>query len=348
MEDHRLTTGLHRFSVGRPSRTVFQTLRTDDVRPKERFDFWREMVIRGADLERSSMDPPPAFAGWVTSLGTPTGEFHHAGSEPYAARRLPRHIRRDGSEELALFLVQSGTIRRRHEGDRDVHALPGDFFLFDAARESQVVFSRCQLIQIDIPRDRLSAAVGDVPAASRVTDALRVSTLATLLRTQLNLLPKILGDLSATESALALQATEALAVTVLGGAFRGNAGVSVAEDAANTRAHGLFLAACRFIDGELAHPNLDAAMVAHALDCSRSSLYRAFAIRNRSVGEYIRRARLERLRDLLEQSIPEQTVGELAARCGLYDTPNVSRMFRAEFAITPSEARYRPPAAGTE
>jgi hypothetical protein len=96
---------------------------------------------------------------------------------------------------LTLFLVQGGAIRGRHEGDSDVHALPGDFFMFDAARASEVGFSRCQLIQLDIPRDRLRAMVGDVPAASRVTDALRVSMLATLLRAQLDLLPKILGGL---------------------------------------------------------------------------------------------------------------------------------------------------------
>jgi AraC-like DNA-binding protein len=107
----------------------------------------------------------------------------------------------------------------------------------------------------------------------------------------------------------------------------------------HSRADALFLAACRWIEKELKHPGLGAAMVAQALQCSRTRLYRAFARNHQSVGKYIRQARLARLRHLLEQSPPDISIGDLAARCGLYDTPNVNRMFRAEFGIAPSEAR---------
>jgi AraC-like DNA-binding protein len=104
----------------------------------------------------------------------------------------------------------------------------------------------------------------------------------------------------------------------------------------------LFLAACHFIDRELRHPGLDADKVANALQCSRSSLYRAFALNNQAVSKYIRQARLARLRQLLERAPPGLSVGDLAAHCGLYDTPNVNRMFRAEFSIAPSDVRLLP------
>jgi transcriptional regulator GlxA family with amidase domain len=59
------------------------------------------------------------------------------------------------------------------------------------------------------------------------------------------------------------------------------------------------------------------------------------------VKKYIRQTRLARLRQLLEHSPAGLSIGDLAARCGLYDTQNVNRMFRAEFSVTPSEVRFR-------
>jgi AraC-like DNA-binding protein len=327
------------FSTGRPARTVFQTLRMDGIRPAERFDYWQEMVIRGAELERTSAEAHPVFEGRITSLATPTGEFHQGYSSPYITRRQPRHIRRDGGEDLALYLVQEGSVRHRQDKDRDVSVMPGEFLLLDMARASESSLGCCKLIELDLSPCRLRDALGTIPAPSLVTDALRASKLAPLIRTHLAALPEILETMSEAEQAFALRATEDFAVSILQGAFFTASGAAFADANKQPSAHALFLAASRLIDSELSHPHLGAAMVARALGCSRATLYRAFACNGQSVGQYIRRMRLARLRRLLEQSPPTASIAELAARCGLYDTPNLNRMFRAEFAMTPSQAR---------
>jgi AraC-like DNA-binding protein len=329
----------HVFSSGRPSRTVFQRLHLDDIRPAERFDYWQEMVIQGAELERTSTEDYPVFNAWIMSLGTPTGEFHHGHADPYIARRQPRHIRRDDREELALYWVQEGVVRQHQDRERDVRIMPGEFLLFDMARASEFSLSRCKLTQIDISPRMLRAELGTIPAAHLVTDALRTSRLTSLLKNQLALLPAILGGMSEAERALSLRTTESLAITILKGAFFDARGATLFDASHHAQANALWVAACRFIDQELRHPDLDVAMVANALRCSRASLYRAFALNNQSVNKYIKQTRLARLRQLLERAPPDVSIGDLAARCGLYNSQNVTRMFREAFSITPSEAR---------
>lgn len=342
MEGDRAYVSLHRFSEGRPRHTVFQSLSTLAIPPAQQYDYWREMVIRGADLPRPSPFQRQGFKAEVTSLATASGELHYAQSDGFRAHRSPARVRADGDDELALFFIRSGRLLMRQEGDQDLHALPGDFFLYDAGRASELFVEPAHLVQIDLSREAMTARFGGVPPASRVAQALRLSKLTPLLSTQLILLPQLLDSLTDPERVAALDATTALATEVLQGALSHQPGGRLFEEsrlASGPQTGGLFLAACRYIEAKLTHPNLDAAMVAQALGCSRSTLYRSFARNGCAVSDYIRATRLKRLRSLLESAPSTVPIGELAARCGLYDTPNVSRLFRAAFAITPSEAR---------
>ena len=95
----------------------------------------------------------------------------------------------------------------------------------------------------------------------------------------------------------------------------------------------------RFIELNLADPNLNAARVAKAVNCSRAKLYRAFAAEETAVAECIREIRLDRTRILIEQMPPGQSIGDVAVSCGLYDTANFSRQFRRRFGVAPSDLR---------
>jgi AraC-like DNA-binding protein len=318
---------------------VFQSLNLDEIRPAERFDYWQEMVIRGAELERTAVEEYPVFEGRMISLGTPTSELHQGYASPYVTRRQPHHIRKDDSDVTALYLVQEGTITHHQDGDRDVNVSSGDFLFFNMARPSESSLSACALIELDLSAQTLQAELGMIPSPSLVTDALSVSKLAPLLKAQLAHLPHALGAMSEAERVLSLRSTENLAIAILRGMLRNTTALAWFDMESPAQANALFLAACRFIDRELRHPHLDVAMVADALYCSRATLYRAFAENQKSVGTYIRQARLARLWQLLERAPANALIGDLAERCGLYDTPNVNRMFRAEFAVAPSDVR---------
>jgi AraC-like DNA-binding protein len=330
---------LHPFSAGRSAHAVFQVLNLDDVPAAEHFDYWREMVIRGADLQRTSIEQYPVFQGVILSFATPTGELHHGDASPYISRRDARHIRRDGNDELALCLVQEGTVSQRQDKGGDALIRAGEFLLIDMTRPVDYSLTRCKLVQLDITPQMLRAHLKAIPPSKLVTEALRASKLMPLLRTQLEILPRHLMQMNDEERAAALRATEDLAIAVLEGALKTAPQAALFEAGHHSQADALFLAACRFIEREFRHPNLDVDMVAGALRCSRVTLYRAFAQHNQSVAKTIRQTRLARLRQLLAHAPHDIPISELAARCGLYDAPNLNRMFRAEYSITPSEAR---------
>lgn len=163
-----------------------------------------------------------------------------------------------------------------------------------------------------------------------------------MLRAQLDALSRILAELSPREQMAALGATEALALTILEAVLSSAsdpAGVWDGGESPDPRRLALFTAAQRYIDRHLAHPSLDAATITQALGCSRSTLYRAFADRGLGISGYIREQRLQRFRALLQRAHPAIPIADLAARCGLYDAPNLSRLFRARFGMSPSEFR---------
>src|SRR5690606_324013 len=96
---------------------------------------------------------------------------------------------------------------------------------------------------------------------------------------------------------------------------------------AYTRA-GLFAAAQGYIRRHLAQPDLNPDAVAVATGCSRSTLSQLFNDRQLTVQGYIRELRLQQLMRLLQKRHGSASIQTLAMRCGLYDMPNVNRMFR--------------------
>lgn len=80
-------------------------------------------------------------------------------------------------------------------------------------------------------------------------------------------------------------------------------------------------------------------MIARRLGCSRSTLYRAFAQYNMSVAGHIRERRLLMMRNRLRTAPLHISIADIAAGCGLYDAPNMSRLFRARFGVPPSAMR---------
>ena len=96
-------------------------------------------------------------------------------------------------------------------------------------------------------------------------------------------------------------------------------------------------AAVRFIR-ENAHRPLGVAAVVRARNVSRRWLERRFReLLGRSPLQEVRRARIERVKDLLRST--DLPIAQVAARCGFASAANLSAMFRKEAGTTP--ARFR-------
>ncbi|KAB2680905.1 helix-turn-helix domain-containing protein [Brucella pseudintermedia] len=324
----------HAFSQGRPKGHVFQTVSTSETAPADRYDYWTSEVIRtfesAAPDERQRRD----FRASVTSLATMAGEMHYAVSDAYQVSLGKKAIASASCDELALFLMLKGRMRYAYEGGQAMEAGEGDFFLLDGSRPLSLSFTRHCCIQLDLSRPLLESVFPrSMPDPEVINAALANSAIAGLLRDHLRQFPRVVTGMAPREQLALLDASESFAITAIEGAFSSAVGVSEHSNA------GLFAAAQRYIRRHLASHELNPAGVATAVGCSRSTLYRLFADRDLTVQGYIRELRLQQLLRLLQKENGKAPIHLLAQRCGLYDLPNINRLFRRRFGMGPSEAR---------
>lgn len=107
---------------------------------------------------------------------------------------------------------------------------------------------------------------------------------------------------------------------------------------------GVVADALRLVRSEACESLTAAEVIARAPEVSRSTLERRFRrVVGRSIGEEIRRVRLEVARGLVESG--ELSLTEVAARCGFSDLPHLTRQFTRTFGRSPSA--WRREARGT-
>lgn len=100
--------------------------------------------------------------------------------------------------------------------------------------------------------------------------------------------------------------------------------------------------AAEYIDARLSDPDLGPTIVAEALFISVRHLHSQFSEAGQSVGNYIKRARLERIRrDLANPNNADLSVKEIGERYGIMTAAHLSRVFKTEYGETPREFRKR-------
>lgn len=333
LEEHQSS---HSFSHGRPKEHVFQTVSTHDVTPTERYDYWSGDVIRSFEIAAPDDAQRRDFKASVTSLATMAGEMHYAESDACDVRLTRERIRSAPFDELALFLMVKGQVRYAYEDGQEMEASAGGFLLLDGSRPVSLSFTRYNAIQLDLSRPLLESVFpGSMPAPALINAALANSRLAGLLRDHLQQFPMIATGMAQPEQQALLDASESFAITAIEGAFSAAIGMTEGSHA------GLLAAAQRYIRRHLANWDLNPAAVAAAIGCSRSMLYRLFFESELTVQGYIRELRLQQFLRLLQREKGNVPIQTLAQRCGLYDAPNVNRVFRSRFGMSPSEARAR-------
>jgi AraC-like DNA-binding protein len=97
-----------------------------------------------------------------------------------------------------------------------------------------------------------------------------------------------------------------------------------------------------YVRRHLHDPALSPATVAAALHMSPRSLHRLFEDDDDTFSRYVRKSRLEAVRrDLADPLLRGRSIAVLAARRGITDQSWLSRAFRAEYGLSPSEQRIR-------
>lgn len=307
---------------------------TQAIPAENRFDYWRETVFYYFEAERAESARTEEFQAWARALVGPRGEFYTYASGPIAGMRRAISIRRDKGDDIDIGLVLAGTRRHEIPGENIHVAGPGEPFVYDCAKESRVSWTAHRGVHLRLGRAAVESALGKhVPSAGLLARELGKGRLWPFLRDQMARLADQAAHLTRLERCLVLDQTVDLALAVLrvvGSQWQGGA---------DSSPYGLFIAAQRFIAQHLGDADLSVDRVAHAVGCSRATLYRLFSQHRLSVSAYIREQRLQWLYNLLLTAEPRVPWPLLAERCGFRDTTNLPRRFRERFGMTPSELR---------
>lgn len=316
---------------GLPKAAVYARLDTRDHRQHERYDFWREAVLYEIDADRRT-DPMPFLADGAGVIGLGGSIFTNRSHALSGGRRRGQSDQ-DGGDDITIGLVLSG--RRRHEeGNERSVAGAGEFFAFDARRESRVTWTAFETVHLAIRRARVEAILGpELPTSAMLARWLGASPAGRILAAQMRALAAEIDNLHPDERSGLLDITLDLADLALRDVAERGGGEEIEV------AGSVFTAAMRLIDVNLANPGLDPDMLAALLGCSRATLYRCFAERDIAVAEAIRARRLEQAREMLAHAPRSVPIADIAMRCGYLDPAHFSRLFRQEFGISPTDAR---------
>jgi AraC family transcriptional activator of tynA and feaB len=306
------------------------SLSTDQVRPQERLDYWREMVLRMfADVEITS-HVDQGFHGHMRTRFVDGVRFTVVDAASQGVARRHPEAREHYEDCYFAVLMLAGSQWLEQDG-RQVLLRPGDFAFYDGARPHSLTFSRHwgELI-LNIPRpllDRELGGAGGLTATRAVCDR----GAGALLRGHLAGLAQELGALDRDDLARLSRSTLGLIAAAM--AHAGGRVEVRGRDQTLIRAKAL-------VERSLDDPSLDAPRIAAALGISTRYLNKLFEAEHTSLMRFVLARRLERCRDdLLDPACSAHSVSDIALRWGFNDLSHFSRVFRARFGESPRECR---------
>ena len=309
-------------------KTIFST---DEVHPRDRFDYWHSIACRTIVAHDSTPNCRQTFraelrSGALAEIGLIELD---AGGLQFA--RSGRHA---DSDDLLICRQSTGSMTLEQCG-RDIVLEPGSFMLLDprvpySGQHSTVA----SLLVLKVPRPLLESRLGRAPQVMSVSVA-PLPGEAALTSSLLAMLPQVADGLTkgAAEEMVREQVLDFVALSV---------GTAMGKERARvSSARAVVLMKVRSaIEARLSDPSLDARSVAQAAGVSLRYANAALADEGLSIGRLIQTRRLFRCRRALEDpSQMHRTVSEIAYGWGFSDMTHFGRKFRAAFGLLPSEYR---------
>lgn len=310
-------------------------IRTSDIPAASRYAAWRSVVCDTLGPLDMRSDPEAPLSGQIEA--GPMGPVNVGRIQtitPHSVHRTPRLIRSGGAELYRLVLVTSGRPVLSQDG-RITRLRPGDFAIYDFSRPYELGYDcPVELAVFGFPRDLLALPADtarDLAAVPIAAEGGAAALVAPLLR-------RVTLDLDSYQPASAARLCTVMMDLVT---------AAVAERAeqiklipVESRERIMLLRIHAFIEQHLGETDLAPGLVAAAHHISVRYLHRLFEDQDTTVAAWIRRRRLERCRrDLADPALRAATVSALAARWGLPDAAQFSRLFRRAYGMPPAEYR---------
>ncbi len=309
-------------------KTIFST---DEVHPRDRFDFWHSVACRTIVAHDSTPTSRQTFHAQLRS-----GALAEIGLIDFDAGGFDfsRGGRHPDSDDLLICRQLSGAMTLEQCG-RELTLHSGCFMLLDPRVPYSGSFSpSASLLVLKVPRHLLESRLGRAPQVISVSVA-PVQGEAALTSSLLAMLPGIAEGL-AKGAAVDMVREQVLDLVAL------SVGKAMGNDRARvSSARAVVLMKVRSaVEARLADPGLDAHSVAVAAGVSMRYANAALAGEGMSIGRLIQTRRLLRCRRALEDpSQVHRTVSEIAYGWGFSDMTHFGRKFKAAFGLLPSEHR---------
>jgi AraC-like DNA-binding protein len=311
-------------------KTVFST---QDVHPRDRFDYWLSAACDQLVNHHSVADCPPKFSaelrsGTLANLGLVL--FENAGM-------TIDHDKRQASEadNRDLFVCRqiAGAVVLEQE-NREGLLRPGDMMLIDPRSPYSGRFSAdSKMLVLKVPRRLIEARVGQTREITACT--INPSQAECMMTSAfLALLPNYSDSLSSEAEELVNNQVLDLIGISIAKFFHGNRSrLSSARSLALLKLRAA-------IETRLCDPALNAEEVASAAGVSVRYANAVLAEYNTSVMRLIQIRRLERCRIALEDpSQRHRTASDIAYSWGFSDMTHFGRKFRAAYGLLPSDLR---------
>jgi AraC-like DNA-binding protein len=315
-------------------------LSTTELPSAERADYWRSIVSQSFVPLRLSIDSETGFYGRMRSRDIGTMLVAEATADAHMVERTTRLIRQSETDYYKVSMPLSGYCLVEQDG-RETPLIPGDMAVYDTGRPYTLTFNdTCQMLVLMFPQRflRLSRDEMRTLTAERISGRKGIGALASPLLKNLVLHVDEFGeDQSARLADNVLDLLSTLFCDRLGKSATPVVGT----------AQTLLLRIRAFIENHLDDSDLTPDTIAAAAHISTGYLHKLFRMDGTTVSRFIRERRLEHCRrDLLAPDQVTLPVSSIGARWGLVDAAHFSRLFKAEYGLSPREYRLTHDAAG--
>ena len=307
---------------------------TDEVHPRERVAFWREVCTKAYVRHQFHSALGPSFAGAIQAgslgeLGVSTFEC-----DPCRVDRTVRDASRDDADDIHICFNLSGKSIVEQNGREAVNAA-GSVILLETRRPFAAAFEeKTRSNGFTMPPQVIRGTTGQRNTIHCASDRYAQPLSAKLTAAFFAMLPACVDTIDvAAASKLAEQALDLIALTFSMATQSAGFSLSSAKTVALMRLKSV-------IDARLSDPELSPELAATEAGLSVRYANALLAGEGTSIQRYIVARRLDRCRRSLEDPAQvHRIIGDIAYSWGFSDLIHFCRRFKVEFGFSPREYR---------
>lgn len=320
-------------NVRRPEPTVPFMGTTDHLAPKDRLDYWCELVSERVVPLEFKPSGVQAFNASLRSIQI--GEMHLSlvDAAPHTAVRSVSTIARSGAESIVLNFLLSGWCEATQDG-RSTHIPAGSATFFNASRPYNLSFGEpFRVAALTMPQSMLANGVA-CPDRATAQDLAQRSELYPLVTAYIG---QLIASPPSLDPSTAMRVSQNLAdlISAMIAETVQQSPIPLSEH--RTVAVTQIRA---FVDRNLSNPDLSPNVVSEALRMSPRHINRLLAAEGTSLGRLIWRMRLDRIAiELRDPALASRSISEIAYSRGFNDMTHFSKIFRQAFGVSPRDYR---------